>query len=379
VLDLLDGAGNYRNDRSDYGESYQFDNVDAVLQGRLRTGSVRHQIVAGASWQKQANDYAATGFYGTVGTGNLGTQNTLGYTSQGDFASLGLFRAAEVTQKAVFVSDTLDLTEQWSVLAGLRYTNYSQRGFSPAGAETSRYDKSGVITPSLALMYKFAPQTMAYASYVEALQPGTSVSNPLYSNFGALLDPLKSKQYELGVKTETDRWSATAALFRIEKKAEYVDASNTVVQDGQSTFQGLELGAAARLGSQWNLGGNLMLLDTQYGRGNAFTGNRVAGAPEFVATVQLAYRLAQLPGLQLTAGVKHTGNTMLRPSNDLGTAGYTLMNLGATYDTVVGGYSTTFRLAMNNATDKKYWLYQYANYVKAGDPRALSLSATVRF
>ncbi|RYF70237.1 MAG: TonB-dependent receptor [Comamonadaceae bacterium] len=379
VLDLLDPAGNYRNDRSDYGESYQFNQVDAVAQGRVRTGGIQHQIVAGAAWQQQRNDYSSAGFYGTVGTGNLGTQNPLGYSSTGDFASLGVYRAAEITQKALFLSDTMELTQQWSVLAGVRHTHYTQRGFSPGGAEISNYSKSGVITPSLAVMYKLEPQTMAYASYVEALQPGTAVSNQAYTNYGELLDPLKSRQYELGVKTEQPHWSATAALFRIEKKAEYLNASNTVVQDGQSRFQGVELGAAARLGPQWRLGGNLMLLDSEYTRGNAFIGNRVAGAPKLVATAQLSYRVAQLPGLQLSAAIKHTGNTMLRPANTLQTDDYTLLNLGATYDTVVSGLSTTFRLTLSNVADKKYWMYQYANYVKAGDPRTLSLSATVRF
>ncbi|WP_462390645.1 TonB-dependent siderophore receptor [Acidovorax sp. Q11] len=382
VLDLLDAAGNYRNDRSDYGESYQYRHLDAVLQGRLVTGGLQHQIVAGAAWQEQANDYSANGFYGTVGTGNLGSQNTLGYISQGDLASLGLFRAVEVTQKAVFVSDTIALSPQWSVLAGLRYTHYTQRGFGTNGAETSRYSQSGVITPSLALMRHLTPQTMAYASFVEALQPGTSVSNPAYTNYGALLDPLKSRQYEMGIKTEQASWAATAALFRIEKKAEYVavnGGASTVVQDGQSTFQGLELGATARLGAQWRLGGSLMLLDSEYGRGNAHTGNRVVGAPKTVATAQLAYRVAQVPGLQLTAGIKHTGNTPLRPSGELSTPAFTLLNLGATYDTLMGGYATTWRASINNAADKKYWLYQYANYVKAGDPRTFNLSATVRF
>ncbi|MDR6216019.1 TonB-dependent receptor [Paracidovorax wautersii] len=379
VLNLLDAAGNYSNDRSDYGESYQFNQLDAQVQGRLRTGGISHQIVAGASWQQQGNDYSSAGFYGPVGTGNLGTQNNLPYYSVGDFGSLGLYRAAETTQKTVYASDTVALNEQWSVLAGLRYTNYVQRSFSTSGAESSRYSQSGVLTPSLALMYRFAPQTMAYASYVEALEPGTAVTNLAYTNYGAVLDPLKSRQYELGVKTERAAWSATAAVFRIEKKAEYVNASNTLVQDGESTLQGVELGATARLGRPWRVGGSLMLLDPEYGRGNAYAGNRVVGAPKVVATAQVAYRVPQLPGLQLTAGVKHTGPTMLRPANDLRTDGFTLLNLGATYDTVVGGHDTTFRFALNNAADKRYWLYQYGNYVKAGDPRSFNLSATVRF
>lgn len=122
-----------------------------------------------------------------------------------------------------------------------------------------------------------------------------------------------------------------------------------------------------------------MLLDSEYGRGNAHTGNRVVGAPKTVATAQLAYRVAQVPGLQLTAGIKHTGNTPLRPSGELSTPAFTLLNLGATYDTLMGGYATTWRASINNAADKKYWLYQYANYVKAGDPRTFNLSATVRF
>ena len=50
-----------------------------------------------------------------------------------------------------------------------------------------------------------------------------------------------------------------------------------------------------------------------------------------MATAQLAYRVAQVPGLQLTAGIKHTGNTPLRPSGELSTPAFTLLNLGATY------------------------------------------------
>ena len=60
-----------------------------------------------------------------------------------------------------------------------------------------------MLTPTFALMYKLTPRTMAYASYIESLEPGSSVG-ATYANFGALLDPLKSKQYELGIKTEQD-------------------------------------------------------------------------------------------------------------------------------------------------------------------------------
>ena len=190
---------------------------------------------------------------------------------------------------------------------------------------------------------------------------------------------MKSKQYELGVKTDQDDWAATAALFRIEKKAEYANAANELTQDGKSIYQGLELGASARVATNWNVGGSLMFLDSEYKKGNNYTGNRVAGAPKLVAAAQVAYSVPQLPGLKLRADVKYTGNTMLGASNNVKVSDYAIVNIGATYDTQIYGYETTFRAGINNLTDKRYWLFQSSDYVKAGDPRTYGLSASVKF
>ncbi|WP_459615461.1 TonB-dependent siderophore receptor [Bordetella sp. 2513F-2] len=375
VLFLGDAAGNYADYHSDYAEAYRYNAWDTRLQGRFDTGPLRHQLVVGASWQKQKNDYSADGFYQQIGTGNLHRQNTNTYYSQGQ---LDMYRAVEITQKALYASDTVALTDRWSVLAGLRYTNYEQTGYDTSGAQASSYDQNGVLTPTLALMYKITPQTMAYASYIESLEPGSTVG-ATYANFGEVLDPLKSKQYELGIKTARDGWSATAAVFRIERKAEYADAGNRLVQNGKSIYQGLELAASAQLDARWNVGGSLMLLDSEYRKGSDYTGNRVAGAPGFVAAAQVAYSVPQVPGLRLRADVKYTGDTEVRPANDLDVSGYAIVNIGATYDTRIQGYDTTFRAGINNVFDKRYWLYQSSDYVKAGDPRIFSLSASLHF
>lgn len=227
-------------------------------------------------------------------------------------------------------------------------------------------------------MFKPAADTTLYGSYVESLEQGATVGLT-YANARELLSPLKSKQYELGLKTQRDRWSATAALFRIERGAEYANSQNVLVQDGQSVYQGLELGASTRLGSQWQLGGNLMFLDSAYRHGSDYVGNRVAGAPSFVATAQLSYAVPQVPGLKLTADAKYTGGTMLNASNQLKLPGYTVANIGASYATRIGGHDTTFRVAINNVTNKRYWEYQYADYIKPGDPRTLSVSAKLDF
>lgn len=386
ILNLQNVAGDYRDDRADYGERYQHSYWDAMLQGRLQLAGMTHHIVAGLSWQKQRNDDASNAVYiPGYGAGNLGVQNTVRYDSIGSFGSLGLYRLTEVTQKSVFASDRIELTERWSVLGGLRWLRYEKLNWDSAGNTNTPYRENGIVTPTVALMYQVASDTMAYASYVESLQQGAIVSSlPIYTNASEMLDPLTSKQWELGVKKDAARWSATAALFRVEKTTEYDRSCGanclTKVQNGESVFQGLELGATGYLGNSWSLGGNLMLLDAEYASGEAaIVDNRVAGSPRLVATAQLVYRVPALDGLQLYLGAKHTGKTPLRADGSIEMDSYTLASLGATYDTVVGGQAMTFRATVNNLFNDEYWVYQYSNYIKAGDSRTLNLSATLNF
>lgn len=378
ILYPTSAAGNYTSLLSDYAERYQYNYWDAQVQGRALTGSLRHNIVAGVSWQQQLNDYSTwSNISGT--SGNLYADNPNTAYNAGTLTPV---RSAEILQQTLFASDRIELNDRWSVLGGLRVTNYEQKVGSPQ-------KKSGIATPTLAVMNKLTPDTMTYVSYVESLQAGTVVAandggGNNYSNVGQSLDPIVSKQWELGVKTDGAQWSGTAALFRVEKTTEYDISCGanclTKVQNGKSIFQGLELGATARLSKLWSLGGNLMLLDTEYVEGTGTSnGNRVAGAPKLVATTQVAYRVPTVQGLQVRLGAKYTGETPLRTDNSLYVDGYTLVNLGATYDTKIQGYATTFRASINNLLDKEYWMYQYANYIKAGDPRTFNVSATLNF
>lgn len=386
ILSLQNVAGDYIDARADYGERYQYSYWDAMLQGRTQVAGMTHHVVAGLSWQKQRNDDSRNAVYiPNVGTGNLGSQNTTRYDSSGSFDSLGMYRLTELVHKSVFASDRIELTDRWSVLGGLRWIQYEKLNWDGTGASTAPYRENGIVTPTVAVMYKVAPETMAYASYVESLQQGATVAKlPTYTNAGEMLNPLMSKQWELGVKKDSTSWSGSAALFQVTKTTEYDRSCGagclTKVQDGKSVFQGLELGATAHLNKLWSLGGNLMLLDAEYATGEAaIVGRRVAGSPRRVATVQLAYRVPEIQGLQVRLGAKYTSKTPLRVDNTIDVDGYTLVNLGASYDTQVAGQAMTFRAHLSNLFNKKYWMYQYANYIKAGDPRTLNVSATLHF
>lgn len=372
---LANVNGDYEDFRYDGTQGHQFSQWTTMVEGKFATGPLRHQLVAGTAWQEQIDRYSTgSDVYFSLGSGNLALPNTRTYYSQGGFSQ---YRASDISQMALFVSDTIELTEKWSVLGGVRYTNYEQNGYARGGATTSSYSKNGVVTPTVALMYKPLRSTTLYASYVESLEGGTTVDT-IYANAGAQLKPIRSKQYELGAKTDQGSWTGTAALFRIERGAQYANSDNVFVQDGLSIYQGAELASAARVG-QFELGGSAMYLDSWYARGADFNGNRVAGAPNFVLAARLAYYVPFVPGLRVGIDGKYTGTTKLRPAGDITLAGYTVFNLGASYVTRVAGKELTLRAAVNNLTNKRYWGFQYADYIQPADPRSVSVSARLAF
>ncbi|OLL28634.1 ligand-gated channel protein [Burkholderia sp. SRS-W-2-2016] len=375
TLTLLNQAGDYSDSRWNGDEGHQDIYWQGMFEGKAKTGIFKHDLVFGASYQRQTNDYSAVSHYFTLGDGNLYQPNPWRYYSG---AGLDKYRDSQITQKSLFASDTIQLTERWSVLAGLRYSNYDQESYNLSGGRISQYSQNGVLTPTAALMYKLEPHTTLYASYVEALEQG-SIVDQIYANGGALLRPLRSRQYEIGIKSEQERWSATAALFRIERGAAYANEQNVYVQDGNSIYQGLETAGSVRLGRNWQLAGSMLLLDSWYAKGQAYNGNRVAGAPQFVAAGRVTYDVPQVPGLQVGAAAKFTGSTKVRPAGDLETGGYMIVNVGANYLTRVGGHDVTLRAAIDNITNRRYWMFQYASYIAPGDPRMVSVNAKIDF
>jgi iron complex outermembrane receptor protein len=378
---LLNAAGDYTDLRYDGAESQQFSNWTTMVEGKFRTGFLRHELVAGVSWQEQIDRFSSNFTNTALPGGNLFAPYTGVYNSVTGFNK---YRAGDTTQKAAFISDTVHLTDRWSVLAGLRATNYEQNGYGAPGTTggDSNFTKNGLLTPTAAIMFKPMPSTTLYASYVESFDGGGIVSS-FYSNAGQALTPGKSRQYEVGAKTDQGAWNATAALFRIEQRTEYGRADGgllpTYVQDGKSIYQGVEVASSARIGSQWEVGGSAMYLDSYYDQGQMNIGNRVAGAPDFMLTGRLAYRIPFVPGLKVGIDGKYTGSIKARPEGDLTLGGYTVFNLGATYSTRVAGKELTLRAALTNLTNKRYWGFQYASYIQPGDPRAISLTAKIAY
>ncbi len=171
-LFVTDDAGNYSNTLYAAMTRYFYQNVDAMVQGKFNTGSIKHDVVLGVGYQTQTSEYSNSvgwndGYF--LGYGNL--YNTTLLTN--DEVSIGsnLYREQRTTQAAVYASDTVQLTSRLSALVGVRYTQYRRRTYDPTGAVTSQYS-ADPVTPTFALMFKTDPYSTVYASYVEIVGTG---------------------------------------------------------------------------------------------------------------------------------------------------------------------------------------------------------------
>jgi iron complex outermembrane receptor protein len=264
-------------------------------------------------------------------------------------------------------------------LIGLRYTQYRQNVYDPSSAITSRYSASPV-TPTLALMFKTDPYSTVYASYVESLEQGGAASN-LNLNYPATFSPLRSKQYEIGFKSDHSKWGANLALFRVDQGYNYTNTANIFVQDGTKRYTGIDASGWLALTNEWRVMGGVMWLDTKAVDIDdpGVEGKRIYGAPRFTVTGRVEYNPSYLRPLTLAFGGKYVGNQAVDAANTQFVPAYTTFDLSGRYETKIAGKDVTFRAGINNLFNRRYWTTAWGYYVSPSPTRSAVASATLQF
>jgi iron complex outermembrane recepter protein len=378
ALILTDNQGTY-TDLNYLGYSrYSYQQWQGMFTGSVMTGSIKHDLVFGASWQG-LNEHYPQYFNANPGQQILGVGNIFDspiFPNPGTPISRNTYLAETTTQRALFASDTLTFSPQWSALLGLRYMKYIDTSYNAGSTSpTSRYNKNP-LTPTAALMYKpIAPVTL-YASYVQSLEQASSAPQSAVNAYQTF-SPTTSKQFELGAKTEFDTWSANLALFQVQRGLQYLNSDNVYVQDGQTRYQGIDFSAQTSLGKNWTLIGGVMYLDATNQRAAAgVDGKRAYGAPRVQGNVYVEYSVPQVPGLFLTGGARYIGNEAIEADNSNFIGGYHTFDLGARYNTTLGNHPVTYRVGVDNLTNEKYWLTSFGFILNQGTPRTVRASVT---
>ena len=188
--------------------------------------------------------------------------------------------------------------------------------------------------------------------------------------------------YGFGAKAEGDDWSASAALFRIERGLTYTTANNVFTQDGEARYQGMELNGKFRLSSRWLLTASAMWLDAtnQKTTGGALDGKRIGAVAREQVSLYSEYRMAEFP-LTLTAGARYVSKRPLDSGNQFYVGDVTLFDIGMRYAMeTVGQKKLILRLNVDNLTDEAYWLRRAGTTILyQGPPLTIKLGAQFEF
>ncbi len=291
----------------------QYNDVFAVqsdLARKFRTGWIEHSVVTGVEVSREEVD---RGRYRNLDTENNVTGNIPGCSMNlwnpsatdvsscwgvNDVAVLDPNRTYTIIDtKSLYIVDTLKLSEQLRVTAGVRLDDYDI-GRSTLTTAFSRHDT--MFNWNAGIVYKPLPNSSIYASVATSTNPigqeiegGGGDYGGLDAN-GELLDPEENTAYEIGTKWEFFNRNLlfTAALFQTTKENAREDVrgtAGTVTDDtGKYRVRGIEFGFA----------------------GNVTEALSVHGGAVFMSSAVLESSLAGVAGLRL-ANIAHTTFNLL--------------------------------------------------------------------
>jgi iron complex outermembrane recepter protein len=254
------------------------------------------------------------------------------------------------------VSDTIAFTKEWSARLAIGKDWMHTRNYNKAGAQTSAYADDG-YSPMPSVIYKPREDMTIYLTYANSLQQG-DLAPAGSANANSGLPPYRSKQYEAGFKMAFSKLDFSAAVFRLERPFANVDpADNGFKIFGDQKNVGLEAMAIGEVAPNLTLYGGITLLDAKMeGTGKPATdGKLYVGVPKLKSNFLVEYRVPPVPGLVLVCDWQYSTK---RPANDSNTtyaASYNTFDVGVRYATRIQGKVATWRAAVNNVGDERYW------------------------
>ncbi|MEN2387608.1 MULTISPECIES: TonB-dependent siderophore receptor [Comamonas] len=341
----------------------------------------QHQLMLGLSSRRDNFDYD---IYAAQGSQTIDVTNfDFSSIRRPGFSSTPTVYALERNEKGASVATRLSATDALSFIIGSRlsWADYSSR--SPY--TNASFDSGRQFIPYAGVVYDLSAAHALYASYTDIY------SIQQYYSPSGLLDPVKGKNYEVGIKSQffEGRLQTAAALFQTDQLNLPVAmnvASTCGLSGGTRCYtegakvrnRGIDLEVTGSPTPGWNIAAGFTFSDPKYVAGPNEGKDYNTTLPRKVFKVSTDYRL---PGgrwrvggsVQAQSAMFYNGNGF-----QIQQGGYTLLNLHAGYE-----FSRHLRLQLNvrNALDKHYYqsIPTNNNYggVFVGTPR--SFAVTLRY
>jgi len=303
--------------------------------------------------------------------------------------------------RALYLTDTLELTPEWLLTMGLRYDHFDTKVKSRAltkGKLTyfKTEDTSEFVTGQLGLTWKPAENGSVYVSYATSATPaGASLGegsdgNPLLTaTTSSELKAEETTNYEIGTKWDLlqERLSLTAAIFRTEKdNARVLVDADTYQNVGKTRVDGLELSATGKLTNDWQVFAGYTYMDAKLVDGGAQKvgtaiidgyndGNQLPNTPNNSLTLWTTYNVT--PKLTIGGGAFYVDDVFGNTTNSVMVDSYWRYDAMASYKLTK---NVDLQLNVQNLTNEVYYDKAYgAHYANQAAGRTALLTTSVHF
>lgn len=384
------------------GDSYspgEYQAYDAVLNGDFDLLGRSHDVVIGYTWSEVNSKRSRTA---------AGARPDISQTNIFDFdpyaiprPSLGAWTPAATSTKALasgaYTTVRLNVADPLKLIFGGRLSSAENQTHTYATSSTAKTRESDVFTPFGGLIYDFADQWSAYASYSDIFR----VQNTSFSVDGSALKPVVGANYEAGVKGEfyDGLLNASFAVFRVEETnramvdpeapfpcpASAGGTGDCFIASGKVRGQGFETEISGQVVAGLELTAGYTYVETEFLRDRTRTGEPSSneGRAFRTTTPKNLFKLwgtYRLPGdwarWSLGAGALAQSDIYnLADSTRIEHGGYTIYNARVAYE-----LDDHWNLSLNgnNLTDKRY--YQRLGLLTGGNRygEPMSYAVTLR-
>jgi iron complex outermembrane recepter protein len=356
VNNLTSDTGNYTSSFANgFAPRFIMDSDVAYLNNTFDALGMSHDLTLGTAGYK-ARSFAvsnpATPASVLLGKASIAEPMIFPEPPQGPPNVLVNFDSSNSYQQGVNIGDLIRFDSHWSTRLGVSQDWFSTKNYNKTGKQISEYSNNG-LSPTASLLFNPVPDQTAYFTYSSSLQAG-DLAPAGTVNAGQSLPPYRSSGYEVGYKAFLANINLTAAAFRINRPFANINtASNVFEITGEQVNTGLELSAVGEIVHGLTLYGGLTLLDARMQNTPlpSTDDKWYVGAPKWKGNMLFEYAVPGVSGLVASFDYQFTSNRAGNDTNSFWVAGYDLFDIGLRY----GTRYLTWRLAVNNLTDRSYW------------------------
>lgn len=325
---------------------YRLNQVNVNLQGRHRTGWIKHTTLAGF-------DYYSSNKTGTAYLQQLSPISVFNpifspVPPLDRAIALPLDTVNRTRWASGYLQDTADLGRGFRVVTAVRFDGTSAIYASPG----TKPNEQTFVTPRVGAVWTVGQRHSLYGQYQQAV----SANNGRDPGTGAALAAERSRQVEAGYKFSRLDGSLnfTVAAYRLNKRnrADYTlfPVIRTV---GEARSQGFEFDLLGRVTKRLAAITSYSYISALVTRDPAFAGTTLTNVPHHSGSVWMRYTATRK--WSFGSGVF---SQSIRQGNQLNTfqlPGYARLDAMASYQFHISEWRSSLQLNVNNLLDRKYY------------------------